>query len=69
LGSVAEGKADETIEAAAALIKQIRERRQKKTDDNSGESQANQSNGNVGDDTKPSRRPVLDALRRAIRQP
>lgn len=69
LGSVAEGKADETIEAAAALIKQIRERRQKKAEDNSRESQANQSNGSGDSETKPSRRPVLDALRRAIRQP
>lgn len=69
LGSVAEGKADETIEAAASLIKQLRERRQKKTEDNSRESQANQREGIGEDDSKPSRRPVLDALRRAIRQP
>ena len=66
LGGVAEGKADEAIEAAAALIKQLRERRQKKAEENSNEAE---NSGDGGEGTKPSRRPVLDALRRAIRQP
>jgi hypothetical protein len=69
LGGVAEGKADEAIEAAAALVKQLRERRQKKMEENSKEADKSASGEDGEDATKPSRRPVLDALRRAIRQP
>ena len=69
LGGVAEGKADEAIEAAAALVKQLRERRQKKLEENSNGAESNAGSQEGDDATKPSRRPVLDALRRAIRQP
>lgn len=69
LGGVAEGKADEAIEAAAALVKELRERRQKKkAGENSKDAESGASNQEE-DATKPSRRPVLDALRRAVRQP
>ncbi|MFN7842684.1 MAG: hypothetical protein ACK5N9_13275 [Pirellula sp.] len=69
LGGVAEGKADEAIEAAAALVKQLRERRQKKTEENSKEAGGRNGGGKGEDETQPSRRPFLDALRRGLRQP
>ncbi|MCU0711997.1 MAG: hypothetical protein MUC43_08050 [Pirellula sp.] len=69
LGGVAEGKADEAIEAAAALVKELRERRQKKAAANSNEGPNDSANGAGEDASKANRRPMLDALRRAIRQP
>ncbi|MCU0719039.1 MAG: hypothetical protein MUC83_04995 [Pirellula sp.] len=69
LGGVAEGKADEAIEAAAALVKQLRERRQKRAEENSREAEGRNSGGKGEDENQPSRRPLLDALRRGLRQP
>lgn len=69
LGGVAEGKADEAIEAAAALVKEIRERRQKKAAANAVDGPNTPPEGEGDEASKPTRRPVLDALRRAIRQP
>jgi len=69
LGGVAEGKADEAIEAAAQLVQEIRERRKKKAEANAASAQNDSSNAASEDESKPSRRPILDAIRRTIRQP
>jgi hypothetical protein len=67
LGGVAEGRADEAIDAAAVLVQQIRERRQRRAEQTAAEQSENAENSENSRESRPSRRPVLDALRKAIR--
>jgi hypothetical protein len=65
LGGVAEGQADDAIAAAADLIRSIREKRQKAKEDAAN----HPPDGNQPPEDEPTtRRPFLDALRKAIRK-
>lgn len=65
LGGVAEGQADDAIAAATELIRSIRDKRQKAKEESA--TKPTESNPSPEEDSA-TRRPLLDALRKAIRK-